>query len=142
MSEKPPPDGINCRSLRRLRDRQFIPSAVEDAKPSVQVTLRLRFRLAARRPTGSLTLRPSLRLNPWIRNWRSRRSVLVHAEGWQLWRPGNFAIPMQDAIELRQILRQPCSLVFHRRDAAIKSVTAPAVKYQRHLRWTLTTSEK
>jgi hypothetical protein len=33
-------------------------------------------------------------------------------------------------------------LVFHRSDAAIKSVTALAVKCQRHLRWPLTTSEK
>jgi len=36
MSEKPPPDGINCRRLLRLRERQFIPPAAEDARPSAQ----------------------------------------------------------------------------------------------------------
>jgi len=84
MSEKPPPDGINYRSLRRLRDRQFIPSAAEDARPSAQASLRLRSRLAARRPTGSLTLRPPLRLNAWTRDWRSQRTIWVHAEGLNL----------------------------------------------------------
>lgn len=133
MSEKPPQDGINGRSLRRLRGRQFIPSATEDAKPSVQAALRLRFRLAAHRPTGSLTLRPSLRLNPWIRDWRSQRTVLVHAKGCQFWCPGNFAIPMRDAIELCRILRRPYSLDFHRSDFAIKSVPALAMKRQRRL---------
>lgn len=73
MSEKPPPDGINCRCLRRLRHGQFIPSAAEDARPSVQASLRLRSRLAAHRPTGSLTLRLSLRLNAWTRDWRIQR---------------------------------------------------------------------
>ncbi len=77
MSEKPPPDGINCRSLRRLRDRQNIPSAAEDARPSAQASLRLRSRLAARRPTGSLTLRLSLRLNAWTRQRRHLRIFVV-----------------------------------------------------------------
>ena len=81
MSEKPPPDGINCRRLLRLRERQFIPPAAEDARPSAQASLRLRSRLAARRPTGSLTLRPPLRLNAWTRDWRSQRTILVHEEG-------------------------------------------------------------
>ena len=71
MNEEPPLDGINCRSLRRLRFRQIIPSAAEDARPSAQASLRLRSRLAARRPTGSLTLRLSLRLNAWTRDWRN-----------------------------------------------------------------------
>ena len=57
MSEMPPPNGNNCRLLRRLRERQFIPFAAEDASPSAQASLRLRSRPAARRPTGSLTLR-------------------------------------------------------------------------------------
>jgi hypothetical protein len=65
--------GINCRCLRRLRERQFIPSATEDARPSAQASLHLRSRLAARRPTGSLTLRLSLRLNAWTRDWRNQR---------------------------------------------------------------------
>ena len=77
MSEKTPPDGINCHSLRRLRDRQIIPSAAEDARPSAQASLRLRSRLAARRPAGSLTLRLSLRLNAWTRDWRSQRTTVV-----------------------------------------------------------------
>ena len=81
MSEKPPPAGINCRRLRRLRERQFIPPAAEDARPSAQASLRLRSRLAARRPTGSLTLRLSLRLNAWTRDWRNQRTTLVHAKG-------------------------------------------------------------
>ena len=80
MSEKPPPDGINCRRLRRLRERQFIPPAAEDARPSAQASLRLRSRLAARRPTGSLTLRLSLPLNAWTRDWPSQRTIWVHAE--------------------------------------------------------------
>ena len=79
MSEKPPLDGINCHSLRRLRDRQIIPSAAEDARPSAQASLRLRSRLAARRPTGSQTLRLSLRLNAWTRDCGSQRMTLVHA---------------------------------------------------------------
>lgn len=81
MSEKSPPNGINCRCLRRLRERQFIPAAAEDARPSAQASLRLRSRLAAHRPTGSLTLRLSLRLNAWTRDWRNQRTILVHAEG-------------------------------------------------------------
>jgi hypothetical protein len=39
MSEKPPPNGINRRSLRRLRERQFIPSAAEDARPGAEAAL-------------------------------------------------------------------------------------------------------
>jgi predicted transcriptional regulator of viral defense system len=81
MSEKPPPDGINGRFLRRLRYRQFIPPAAEDARPSVQASLRLRSQPAARRPTGSLTLRLSLHLNAWTRDWRNQRKMLVHAKG-------------------------------------------------------------
>ena len=94
MSEMPPPDGINCRRLRRLRARQFIPSyspahrpplfpsaaSAEDASPSVQASLRLRSRLAARRPTGSLALRLSLRLNAWTRDCGSQRTTLLRAE--------------------------------------------------------------
>ncbi len=79
MSEKPPPNGINWRSLRRLRERQFIPSAAEDARPSAQASLRLCSRLAARRPTGSLTLRLSLRLNAWTRDCGGQRTTLPHA---------------------------------------------------------------
>jgi hypothetical protein len=52
----------------------------EDARPSVQAALRLRSRLAARRPTGSLTLRLSLRLNAWTRDWRSQRTKCVRGE--------------------------------------------------------------
>lgn len=81
MSEKPPPNGIICHSLRRLRDRQIIPSAADDARPSAQASLRLRSRLAARRPTGSLTLRLPLRLNAWTRDCGSQRMISVHAEG-------------------------------------------------------------
>ena len=80
MSVKPPPDGSNCRCLRRLRGRQFIPSAAEDARPSAQASLRLRSRLAARRPTGSPALRLSLRLNAWTRGCRRQRTISVHAE--------------------------------------------------------------
>ena len=84
MSEWPPPDGINCRRLRRLRERQFIPSAAEDARPGVQAALRLRSRRAARRSTGSLTLRLSLRLNAWTRDWRSQRTKCVWVESGQM----------------------------------------------------------
>jgi predicted transcriptional regulator of viral defense system len=80
MIEKPPPYGINCRCPRKLRDRQFIPSAKEDARPSVQASLRLRSRLAARIPTGSLPLRHPLRLSAWTRDCGSQRTTLVHAE--------------------------------------------------------------
>lgn len=52
MNEKPPPNRINCHSLRRLRERQFILLAAEDARPSAQASLRLRPRLVAHRPTG------------------------------------------------------------------------------------------
>ena len=88
MSEWPPPDGINCRCLRRLRGRQFVPSAAEDARPGVQAALRLRSRLAARRPTGSLTLRLPLRLNAWTRDWRSQRMKCVRGEYGQIIRVG------------------------------------------------------
>ncbi len=67
----PPPNWINYRRLRRLRERQSIPPGTEDARPSAQASLRLRSRLAARRPTGSLTLRLSFRLNAWTRDLRN-----------------------------------------------------------------------
>ena len=73
MSEKPPPDGINCRRVRRLRERQFIPPAAEDARPSALASLRLRSQVAAHRPTGILTLRPPLRLNARTRKGRDSR---------------------------------------------------------------------
>ena len=88
MSEWPPPDGINCRRLRRLRERQFIPSAAEDARPGVQAALGLRSRLAARWPTGSLTLRLPLRLNVWTRDWRSQRTKYVRVEFGKIIRGG------------------------------------------------------
>ncbi len=72
MSEEPPPDGSNCRSLRRLREQQFIPSALGECETGPSGFAAPSLQAAVRPPIGSLTLRLTLHLNARTRERRAR----------------------------------------------------------------------
>ena len=67
---KSPPAGINCRSLRGLRERQIIPAAHFDARLSTPASRRLPLPASARWPASSLPLRLSLRRSARTREER------------------------------------------------------------------------